>query len=62
MQAQDEGSCRVVERHREKRKESMRDFAIKRRRRKSAKRKLIDCLSFRIDEVIWKVEVEKVYP
>lgn len=29
----------------------MRDCAIKRRRRKSAKRKLIDCLSFRIDEV-----------
>lgn len=36
---------------RQRRKESMRDFAIKRRRRKSAKRKLIDCLSFRIDEV-----------
>ena len=29
----------------------MRDFAIKRRRKKTAKRKLIDCLSFRIDEV-----------
>jgi hypothetical protein len=29
----------------------MRDFAIKRKRKESAKRKLIDCLSFRIDEV-----------
>jgi hypothetical protein len=29
----------------------MREFAIKGRRRKSAKRKLIECLSFRSDEV-----------
>ena len=29
----------------------MRDFAIKRKRKESPKRKLIYCLSFRIDEV-----------
>jgi len=50
VKAQGERSCGVVGRHRQRRKGSMRDFAIKRRRRKSAKRKLIDCLSFRIDE------------
>jgi hypothetical protein len=40
----------------------MRDSAIKRRRKESDKRKLIDCLSFRIDEVNLEMELEKVYP